>query len=132
MANGSNPNNRISITTFLASDNTTAFLANKTLVFVNDDNVNGINLLGNTLNVGANTVVEGFGNGATVVVPGGTQPANVIGTFHVRVLPFEATVAAATLIEHWLFCSVLAAPGVAGSHAVPLSFSRSIWLAARL
>jgi len=79
-ANGGTPSNRISTATFLASDNTTAFLAGKTVVFVND-NVAGINLGASTLNLGASTSLLGFGNGATVVVPGGTIPANVIGTF---------------------------------------------------
>ena len=71
----------ISVATFLASFNTSVILANKTVVFVNDDNVNGINLGGATLNIGANTVLAGFGNGATIMVPGGVQPLNVIGTF---------------------------------------------------
>jgi hypothetical protein len=78
-ANGSNPNNRISTATFLASDNTAVFLAGKTIIFVNDDNVNGINLGAATLNLGASTTIAGFGNGASIVVPGGVQPVNVIG-----------------------------------------------------
>ena len=72
------PNDRLSITQFLASDNTAAFLVGKTVVFVNDGM---INLGGTTLNLGTGTTVDGFGNLATVTVPGGVQPANVIGIF---------------------------------------------------
>ena len=75
---GADPNDRLSLTQFLASDNTTAFLGGKTIVFVNDGSIN----LGTaTLNPGNTTTIESFGNGATVTVPGGTQPVNVIGTF---------------------------------------------------
>ena len=77
-ANGSNPSNRISTATFLASDNTSAFLAGKTVIFVND-NVAGIDLGATTLNLGAGTTLAGFGNSASITVPGGVQPANVIG-----------------------------------------------------
>jgi len=52
---------------------------------------------------------------------------NVIGTFHVKVLPLKVTVAAAALIEHWLFCNVAADPRAAACHAVPLSPSKLIW-----
>jgi hypothetical protein len=77
-ANGSNPSNRISTATFLASDNTSAFLAGKTVIFVND-NVAGIDLGATTLNLGSGTTLAGFGNGASITVPGGVQPVNVIG-----------------------------------------------------
>ncbi|MDR3406765.1 MAG: inverse autotransporter beta domain-containing protein [Chthoniobacter sp.] len=77
---GADPNDRISMAQFLASDNTSVFLAGKTIIFVNDGS---INFGSTTLNMGTGTTVEGFGNLATVVVPGGVQPVNVIGdNFH--------------------------------------------------
>ena len=42
----------------------------------------------------------------------------------------RTTVVAATLTEHWLFCNVVAAPGVAASHAVAASLSKFNWLVA--
>src|ERR1700733_14345935 len=49
---------------------------------------------------------------------------NVSAAFNVSVLPLSVTVVADTLSEHWLFCSVVAAPGVAVSQAVAASLSR--------
>jgi hypothetical protein len=61
----------------LTDDGTPSFLNNKTVVFVN---ANGdINFAATTLTLDTGTTVDGFGNGATVVVPGGVQPPNVIG-----------------------------------------------------
>src|SRR3984885_2936048 len=57
---------------------------------------------------------------------------NVSAAFTVSVLPLGVTVVADTLSEHWLFCSVVAAPGVAANQADPASFNRFTWLAAGL
>jgi hypothetical protein len=73
---GSNPANRINVAQLLTLDGTPSNLNNKTVVFVNDGS---INFGATTLTLGTGTVIDGFGNGHTVVVPGGTQPANVIG-----------------------------------------------------
>ena len=81
-ASGVDPNDRISLATFLTNDNTTAFLTGKTIIFVNDDAGAGLTLT-STLNLGSNTTIESFGNSITVTVPSGVQPANVIGdNFH--------------------------------------------------
>src|SRR5262249_2723181 len=74
---GSNPSNTISVAQLLTLDGTPSNLNNKTVVFVNDAS---INFGATTLTLGTGTTIDGFGNGATVVVPNaGTQPANVIG-----------------------------------------------------
>src|SRR5262249_31316888 len=74
---GSNPSNTMSVAQLLTLDGTPANLNNKTVVFVN---ANGdINFAATTLTLGSGTTIGGFGNGATVVVPGGIQPVNVIG-----------------------------------------------------
>ncbi|MBV8416442.1 MAG: S-layer family protein, partial [Verrucomicrobia bacterium] len=74
---GSNPSNTMSVAQLLTLDGTPANLNNKTVVFVN---ANGnINFAATTLTLGNGTTIDGFGNSATVVVPGAPQPANVIG-----------------------------------------------------
>ena len=74
---GSNPSNTISVAQLLTLDGTPANLNGKTVVFVNDGS---INFGATTLTLGTGTIIDGFGNGNTVVVPNtGTQPANVIG-----------------------------------------------------
>jgi hypothetical protein len=95
-ASGGDPSDRISLANFLANDNTTGFLAGKTIIFVNDNGGAGLTL-GSTLNLGTGTTIESFGNNATVVVPGGVQPANVIGTFHASGGTFTDANGAATL-----------------------------------
>jgi hypothetical protein len=44
------------------------------------------------------------------------------------VLPLLLNELAPTFTEHWLFCNVVAAPGVAAVHPVPASFIKLIWL----
>ncbi|EDY17372.1 Parallel beta-helix repeat protein [Chthoniobacter flavus Ellin428] len=96
-ANGADPNDRISLTTFMTNDNA-AFLAGKTVIFVNDNGGAGLTLT-STLNLGAGTTIESFGNGASVIVPAGVQPVNVIGdNFHLSGGTFsDPTNGAATL-----------------------------------
>lgn len=53
---------------------------------------------------------------------------NVMARFSVKVLPVGVTVVVAKFREHWLFCNMLTAPGVAAVHAVPVSFSKFTWL----
>jgi hypothetical protein len=96
-ASGANPTSAISTATFLATQNTAVNLANKTVVFVNDGA--SINLGATTLNAGTNTSLLGFGNLATVTVPGGTIPANVIGSFTPGGGNFTSAGGAATVIS---------------------------------
>jgi hypothetical protein len=74
--NGSNPANRINVAQLLTLDGTPSNLNNKTVVFVNDGS---INFGATTLTLGTGTIIDGFGNNHTVVVPGAPQPVNVIG-----------------------------------------------------
>jgi hypothetical protein len=74
---GSNPSNTISVAQLLTLDGTPANLNNKTVVCVNANGV--MNFAATTLTLGSGTTIDGFGNGATVVVPGVPQPANVVG-----------------------------------------------------
>ena len=73
---GSDPSNLLSVAQLLTLDGTPSNLNNKTVVFVNDGS---INFGATTLTLGTGTTIDGFGNNHTVVVPGGTQPVNVIG-----------------------------------------------------
>ena len=58
-------------------------MANKTIIFVNDNGGADMSFGATTLTLGTNTIVEGFGNSATVTVTGGVLPINVIGdNFH--------------------------------------------------
>jgi hypothetical protein len=93
--NGSNPSNRIDVAQLLTLDGTPSNLNNKTVVFVNDGS---INFGATTLTLGTGTTIDGFGNGHTVVVPGGTQPVNIIGdTFVLGGGSFTDPAGAATL-----------------------------------
>ena len=79
----------------LTLDGTPSNFNGKTVVFANDGS---INFAATTLTLGTGTIIDGFGNGATVVVPGGTQPVNVIGdTFVLGGGSFTDSRGAATL-----------------------------------
>ena len=56
------------------------------------------------------------------------QPSCAAGHDSVNVLPLDTAVVVAMLTEHWLFCNVVAAPGVAACQAVAPSLSKFNWL----
>ena len=80
-ADGSSPTNRLSISQLLALDATPSNLSNKTIVLINDSGTGGgsatLDLGGNTLTLGDNTVVDSFGNGQSYNI-GYVVPVNVI------------------------------------------------------